>query len=645
MQLPWDLELEPALIDGGRVALAFDVAIGRLEITLTNVGAAVLRPRDLRLVAEIDAPAADGWVWIQGRYMQQDALVRRFAEPAAEGYDGRFARALEGGGRRYTGREALTLTLPSKPTSTLLAGCLRMDRFFFDIEVDLSEDEYHADRLALVFDLRGVELEPGAVLELPPVLLAEANDALALMHQYADEVAAEMAARVPEHVPSGWCSWYYFYNRVSEADVLANLEDMVRTGHPAEYVQIDDGFQSHTGDWLVPNAKFPSGMKALADGIRAAGYKPGLWLAPFVLNEHSAALRDYPEMVLHTPEGEILFVPTWLGRCAVLDCTHPAAEAWLRDVIRTVVREWGYDYLKLDAITFAARPADAVRYHAPGTTAAMNVRRGLEIIRDEAGDETFILGCTCHFGPAVGLVDAMRVGPDVKALWSDGPNPSVKHAMRLTLQRNWMHNRWWVNDPDCLIVRETDTALDEAEVRFLATGIALSGGMVVASDDLPKLSAARRDMALALFPPPAVAADPVDASEAPVPSSWRATLGNSRFLVGVLNWDDQPRWVPWGELLRPGEVAFDVWNGRQLPMGDIYLRPHEGTLWQVAGPGPTPRVVGDTGHLGYAGLFQRPVSGRIQLRNDSTRPRTIAVEARGQVFEAELAPGEMRWFD
>ena len=47
---------------------------------------------------------------------------------------------------------------------------------------------------------------------------------------------------------------------------------------------------------------------------------------------------------------------------------------------------------------------------ALGTTAPANVRRGLEIIREEAGDATFILGCTCHFGPAIGLVDGMRVG-------------------------------------------------------------------------------------------------------------------------------------------------------------------------------------------------------------------------------------------
>ena len=322
-----------------------------------------------------------------------------------------------------------------------------------------------------------------------------------------------------------------------------------------------------------------------------------------------------------------------------------ASRRALRHTIRTVVREWGYEYLKLDALSYAASPASLANYHTPGTTATMNLRRGLEIIREEAGDETFILGCTCHFGPAVGLVDAMRVGPDVKEKWADGPNPSVKHAMRLTLQRNWMHMRWWANDPDCLIVRETDTELSEAEVRFLATGIALSGGMVVASDNLPKLTDGRRNIALALLPVPGVAAAPYDSSDGPVPFAWRADLGGGRYLVGFLNWDETPRWIVSGEYLFPGEQAFDVWNGKKLGMGDVLLGPHEGQLWQVASRGPTPRVVGDSASLTYAGLFQRQVSGRIQLRNDLPRDRVLAIESRGQVFEIDLAPGETRWFD
>ena len=194
---------------------------------------------------------------------------------------------------------------------------------------------------------------------LPALFISEGADAVDLIEAYAAATAAKMQARVPDHTPTGWCSWYYFYNRVTEQDILRNLEAMATTSHPAEYVQIDDGFQSKTGDWLTPNEKFAGGMGPLATAIRAAGYKPGLWLAPFVFNEESITLREQPEMMLHRPNGDVLFVDTWLGRCAVLDCTHPAAEAWLRKVITTVVREWGYEYLKIDARCCATRVASS----------------------------------------------------------------------------------------------------------------------------------------------------------------------------------------------------------------------------------------------------------------------------------------------
>lgn len=645
LNLPWDLWLTPTpLPPGVSLEREYDAASGRLQLAVVNRGEEPATPGEIGLEAEFEGPAAGNWAWIHGRYMQVDALVRNFGEPEPGGYDGRYRR-IAGESVRYISREVLALSNAGQQPQVLLIGSLRGDRAFFDIEVVLDAEETRFEKLGFRFDLEATTLAPGERIDLPPVLFTAGGDARDLIERYAEGVASEMGARVPGHVPTGWCSWYYFYNRVSEADVVANLETMVRERHPAEYVQIDDGFQSHTGDWLTPNEKFPSGMKALADRIREAGYRPGLWLAPFILNEDSVALREHPDMVLKTPAGETIFVPTWLGRSAILDLTNPEAEAWLRNVIRTVVRGWGYEYLKLDACSFAAVKSTGAAYHRPGTTAPMNLRRGFEIVREEAGGETFILGCTCHFAPVIGLVDAMRVGPDVKELWADGPNPSVRHAMRLTLQRNWMHMRWWANDPDCLIVRSTDTALNEAETRFLATGIALSGGMVVASDDLPKLSDERRQMALALFPPPGVAARPLDPSEGPVPHAWRATLGEGRSLVGVLNWSDESVWLPWGDLLEPGEVAFDTWNGRMLPMGDVFLRPHEGALWQVSAPGASPRVVGDSASLTRKDLFERQVSGRVQVRNDGAATRKVAIQRRGTVEVLELAPGEMRWFD
>ena len=160
-----------------------------------------------------------------------------------------------------------------------------------------------------------------------------------------------------------------------------------------------------------------------------------------------------------------------------------------------------------------------------------------------------------------------------------------------------------------------------------------------------RLSEQRRQMALALFPPPGVAARPLDPSEGPVPHAWRAELGAGRSLIGVLNWGEESVWLPWGDLLEPGEVAFDTWNAGMLPMGDVFLRAHEGALWQVSSPGKSPRVVGDSASLTRKDLFERQVSGRVQVRNDAAAARKVAIQRRGTVEVFDLAPGEMRWFD
>jgi alpha-galactosidase len=645
-QLPWGLEFAPSdLPDGLKADWTFDPATERLAVTLENTGESPIALGRAVLAAETDLPADGGSLWLHGRDMQQDALIHNFGQPIDTTCQGDLT-AIADDAHQYRSHELIAIARVTSDIPALVIGCLQPRRCFVDFEVSTDTHEEAIEELTISFDLRGVELAPGASLELPLLLLASGRDTLALVERFAAETAVEMQARVPGHVPAGWCSWYFFENRVTEADVLANLENLAASDPRVEFMQIDDGFQSRTGDWLVPNEKFPSGMQSLASRIREAGFRPGLWLEPFLLHEESIAIREHPEMVLKEPGGETLFVETSSGRCAVLDCTHPKAESWLRDFISTVVHDWGYSYLKLDALAAAAQAATRVRYHQPGTTAPMNLRRGLEIIREAAGDGAFLLGgLTCYFGPAIGLVDAMRVGPDVSTGWFDGPRPSVKHAMRMTLQRNWMHGRWWANDPDCLVVRDTETSLSEPETRFLATAVALSGGMVVLGDDLPSLSPARRAIADALTPPPASAARPLDMTDAPVPVLWRAEIGDGRFLVGALNWADEPRWVRRDELLRAGEVAFDAWEGKLLGMGDRLLQPHEGLLLQVAAHGSTPRVVGDTGHLAYERLYQRPVSGRIQVRNDSARPRTIVIEARGQLFEVTLAPNEMRWFD
>lgn len=554
--------------NGGDRPVAID------SITPLHCAPAAAHPADVEHDAELlGARSLRGWsVWIHGRQMNSEALTHRFGSGEQHAsFPGQLGTSAPD--RSDWSSHMMALFDRCRPAASLLLGFVSQGRQFTEIRWKTRDGEQQLDAIVALCGLEGYVLAPGEAVTSETLMIALGDDPYALAEEYARVTARTMKARAPQKVPAacstGWCSWY-FYNQVSEADTLANLEALGTLPYCVEYVQIDDGFQSATRDWLTTNERFPQGMKPLAAAIAAAGYRPGLWLAPFTLHRDARVLDEHPEWALRDADGNIIFQEIWLGPCAGLDCTHPGAQEWLRHVIRTVVHDWGYRFLKLDALFTACHPR--ARHYAANTTTAANLHRGLEIIRAAAGDETFILGCTCPFGPAIGLVDAMRVGPDVEAVWFSGLHPSVKHAMRLALQRTWMHRRFWLNDPDCLNVRDYQSphvpgALTVEEARFLATGVALGGGLAVLSNDLASLGPERREIALRVLPPTGRAARPVDLPARETPSVWTLRLGRGRRAVAVLNWDDEPRdaAVTWPQLGLSGpHYAREQWTGEDL---------------------------------------------------------------------------------
>ncbi len=638
--LPWDLEfeLEPCGLD---LASMYDRAAHRLDFTVINNGSEPVTPGRVHLRAGLDAPAVSGYAWLHGRSSGSDALVHAFGDEPPE-YDGpgRY-EALDDGTQRYQGEDYLGFVIPVRQPPALFIGALQGDRFLVDFTLDLGEGEIELTALRVTVDFEATTIEPGGALTLPSLWIREGADLNALAAGYAGAVAPGMHARVPAHIPTGWSSRYVFGDRVTEADVVANLHELQVSGLPVEYVDAGT-YADRPGDWLQAASRFPSGMAALAAQIGDAGYRPGLCIEPFLLHEDSQALRDHPEMALTTHSGDRVMVETGRGPSAVLDCSHPGAQGWLSEVVTTITAEWGYQYLELDSLRHAAQSSVEVVYHDPSFTAPANLRRGLEIIREAAGRQVFLQGGDSLFLPAVGTVEGMRTGPDIAA--GEEAGEAMRLAMELTLQRNFMHMRWWANDAGGLLVGE-DSGLSLAEIRFMLAAAALSGGMVFVGDDLRRMSTGRRAIAEVVLPPARVAAEPEDPGDGPVPFAFRAPLGDGRALVGVLNWSDEDEWVHADEHLDAGELAFDVFRGEVLGKGDLHLGPFDATLWQVSAPGPEPHVFGDTGHIQFARLYQRPVSGRIQVGNDLHRPRVVAVDVRGRAHPVVLQPGERRWFD
>jgi len=130
---------------------------------------------------------------------------------------------------------------------------------------------------------------------------------------------------------------------VSEEAVLANLEELSRKGRYAlavEYVQIDDGWQADIGDWLDVNGKFPHGLRWLVERIHEAGFKAGLWLAPFLIGKKSRLWKEHPEWaVQYKPGKPFIAMQNWGQDCYALDLTRPEVIEWLKFVVRNVCVE------------------------------------------------------------------------------------------------------------------------------------------------------------------------------------------------------------------------------------------------------------------------------------------------------------------
>ena len=328
-------------------------------------------------------------------------------------------------------------------------------------------------------------LDPGMTISTDwavwqPVQLDE-PDPLA---PYLEAVTDEHRINALPQAPAGWCSWYYYYEDISPRIIRENLGQIKEIGHklPLDLVQIDDGFEASVGDWLEFKHEFHDGVAPLAREIKSVGLTPGLWLAPFILHPRSRLASEHPDWLLRRGNGRLSrpgFVWSSLG--AALDLTVPDALEYACQVLDVAVHQWGFPYLKLDFLYAAAL---AGRYHDPTRTRAQVLRGGMEALRRTVGDETILVGCGAPLGSMLGLVQVMRIGADVAPSWkpsyfgislpirNEPHMPSARNSIQNILTRAPLHRRWWVNDPDCLLVR-LDSKLSLAEVRSLASAIGI----------------------------------------------------------------------------------------------------------------------------------------------------------------------------
>ena len=278
------------------------------------------------------------------------------------------------------------------------------------------------------------------------------------------------------------------------------------TGTPLDIFLIDDGFTPEMGDWLETKPQFPRGMKPVLAAIRAAGFTPGLWIAPFMVGNRSRLYAAHPDWVVKdrrtgAPLAPMIFYGEfrWHKRSEeyyVLDVTHPEAEAYIREVFRTWARDWGCGYFKTDFMHIGSiYGPETARWHRPDLSRIEIWMRMARLIREEIG-EALWLACGAPVWAPVGLVDAMRIGRDIGVSWKG--HYSAESLLRDQTARNFANGILWQADPDCILLRDRFHELSDEQVRSLAYFAGLAGGVLMTSDHLGEVPPARRELFAAL---------------------------------------------------------------------------------------------------------------------------------------------------
>jgi alpha-galactosidase len=386
--------------------------------------------------------------------------------------------------------------------------------------------------------------------------------------------------------PMGWNDWAHYQCGFTEQTILSNANMLVSTGLAArgyKVVTIDDCWMLKTrdanGNLQADPARFPRGMKPVADAIHQLGLKFGIYED-----------AGYETCGKFAGSG-------WLN--------GGGQDHFLQDA--RLFASWGVDYLKLDACNVyvgdKSERLEAFRKAYASENEALK-KAGRPVVFSESAPAYFerspewydVLTWVRQYG------QLWREGDDIANYHAKNPDePRFKsvlwnYAYNLPLGRFEGPGNW--DDADFII--GGDSGMSMAETRSQMALWSMMSAPLILSSDLSKLS----PESLAILGNKAVIAvdqDPLGQMATLVERTMATDLllkplKGANYAAAVLNRGDSPARVR----IAPSELGFaagancrvdaqNLWNGeRQSSLGDLEadVPAHDTAIWRIH-PGAT----------------------------------------------------------
>lgn len=251
------------------------------------------------------------------------------------------------------------------------------------------------------------------------------------------------APRLPKGPVYGTNDWYYAYGDNSAQGILRDTELVVSLapqGAARPFSVVDAGWQG--------NVRFPS-MGRLAEQIRGAGARPGIWIRPVLAPAGTSQNLLLPAMrrgAQVNSDNELAYDPT----------IPEALDAILAKVTQVV--NWKYELVKHDFSTYdllgqwgfamgGRLTKPGWRFHDQSRTNAEIVLSLYQALRRAAGEQTLLLGCNTVGHLSAGLFELQRTGDDTSGRAWERTRRMGINTLAYRLPQN---ETFFLQDADCV---------------------------------------------------------------------------------------------------------------------------------------------------------------------------------------------------
>jgi len=606
--LRWEIQYEHAR-DGSHLIC---------RARLTNLGRTPLRISRCYLMAV--ERSAGGRVYLGNRLDQgliylfkyHSSTIRRSAgryelnPMALAGSDCAVKRLMDAGGR-HAAHDLCMLYNPAD-SAVLLAGALSF-RQAPARQVLTADRRQGVTEWLAGFDFLGQPLAPGRSFDTDELLVTFNDNPYRALENWAEQVQLLNRPRLSRQIPVGWVGWSWVdlqsarETASAQAVVLENARAIRKRlkGFSVNYLWISllNIKDQLPGNWLEFDRKyFPGGFPAVLRRLRALGFKPGLWVAPFWMFRD--AVRVNRDQVLKRPDGTPLTLqfhwpytnikPADGGKTHavhMLDGSHPGALRYMREVFRTY-RRMGVRYYMLDFLGGTMN----VALHDLKLTWRAAEQKLMRTIRAAAGRDTFLLSAVGSNMMYLGSVDSMRVNVDYGEgrpfypPYRDFYNATfalhdTSASNHLNLLQNaaatyFVDRRLYIQNYNTLTV---DQPIPRSSAEITATLFGMSGSSLTLGDDLRRIAPERLELIKKCLP---------RTDRAPFPADLFTSVGPGKY-PRILLHHIQKRWerytvaavfnldqTPYAQRLtaeilglasRTKYWVYDFWNGAYLGGG------------------------------------------------------------------------------